>query len=431
MNSILSNLKRRSRSRTKPEFTSPSKAKPLHILPGVTEEDEERYSISSVRSTSPYQSPIHCARRSFGGSATVGGRCSQDITERKRDSRKVVLTGIEGLSFDDFFPLYDEPPRPAPIPPCARPVITTPPATRPLSDFSSKSIVCDGSLDELDLKLAAPKINFDFPASPSTPRTSRSHSPTPSCSSSRTTSTTASSRSASSRDGPITPLTSDDELQGPQMRAFQTPTRKPQRASMQVKKPEPLPLHAHSYEDDEDSDAEDAAWIVQSISDAFILSTPSSPISPMLSTSNVDLRARPDSLPPPPRMRTTGRSRFSKPLPVVPRLSIPPHSIRGPSIQLDPAFHSQANRHPAIPSRPPPPPPIRIDCPSPTMEEKTDELLRLLANAALDSGFLGTGLSGSLSPLLPSAPVTPSSAYIPETPATVPSSASHVSPCRH
>ncbi|KAF7797371.1 hypothetical protein EIP86_008566 [Pleurotus ostreatoroseus] len=168
-------------------------------------------------------------------------------------------------------------------------------------------------------------------------------------------------------------------------------------------------------EDDDggdDSDFEDAAWITQQIGNAFTLITPSSPII----SSNTDLHARPDSIPPPPRMRTAGRSRFSKPLPIVPRASIPPHPVRGPSIQLDPTFHAQADRHPAIPSRLPPPPPIRIDCPSPTMEEKTEELLRLLANAALDGGFLGTGLGGSLSPLPLSVPVTPSSAYIPDTP---------------
>ncbi|THG98894.1 hypothetical protein EW026_g3370 [Hermanssonia centrifuga] len=176
--------------------------------------------------------------------------------------------------------------------------------------------------------------------------------------------------------------------------------------------------HLPDHDDEENvSDEEDASWYAQDISDIITLSTPLPPTFPLTPTSTVDSRVRPDSLPPPPRFNSAGRSRHSKPLPVVPRLSIQPSPPRGPSAQLDPTFPAQKKRHPAIPSRAPPPPPIRIECPSPTMEEKTDELLALLANAALDSGFSGTGLGGSSNVFPPSLPVTPSSAYIPMTPA--------------
>lgn len=422
---VLSNLKRRSRSRSKPEFTSPSKAKPLDILPGVTEEEEERRSISSARSASPYQPPTPCARRSLGGIATVGWHRPQDISERKRDSRRVVLTGAEGLNIDDFFTLYDEPPRPAPSPPCAKPVVAQPqiPA-RPLSDFSSKSIVCDGPLDDLDFKFSGLGIELDFPSPPSTSR--RSHSPTPSCSSGRTTSTTSSSSSTfSKQQALVTPPTSDDESHQPKPHILRAPTHRSQRASILFMKSmsdfqPPVSPHQTEEEPEDISDAEDASWFAQDISDSFTLSTPLPPTTPMTSTSNTDIRARPDSIPPPPRMRAAGHSRFSKPLPVVPRLSIQTLSTRGPSVQLDPTFPAAPRKRHHIPTRPPPPPPIRIDCPSPTMEEKTEELLALLANAALDSGFLGTGLSGSLSALPPSLPVSPSSTFIPDTPARAP-----------
>ncbi|PSR74436.1 hypothetical protein PHLCEN_2v9848 [Hermanssonia centrifuga] len=419
MNSILSNLKRRSRSRTKPDFTSPSKAKPLDILPGLSEEDEGRPSLSSISSSSSHLSPTYCASRSAGGSSTFDARSTQDVQDRKRDSRRVVLTGVEGLTFDDFFPLYNEPPRPAPSPPAPKSTVSPPRRT-----FSSTSIVCDSPLNSIEFRFSGLDLPFDFPSPPSTINTHRSPSPTPSFSSSRTTSTISSSASSRSKNGPSTPPTSDDEshcVPNSKPCLPGAPAHKAHRASMVYMKSMPdLPRLSHlpDHDDEENvSDEEDASWYAQDISDIITLSTPLPPTFPLTPTSTVDSRVRPDSLPPPPRFNSAGRSRHSKPLPVVPRLSIQPSPPRGPSAQLDPTFPAQKKRHPAIPSRAPPPPPIRIECPSPTMEEKTDELLALLANAALDSGFSGTGLGGSSNVFPPSLPVTPSSAYIPMTPA--------------
>ncbi|EKM56374.1 uncharacterized protein PHACADRAFT_253455 [Phanerochaete carnosa HHB-10118-sp] len=112
-----------------------------------------------------------------------------------------------------------------------------------------------------------------------------------------------------------------------------------------------------------------------------------------------------------------------------------------PSAQLDPAFPTKRRSY--IPNRPPPPPPIRIvdiDCGtnifiapptpeepskgSPTMEEKTEELLTLLANAALTTTSLaapsGPSRLSCISNLVVPTTVTPHSCdFIVPTPTVI------------
>ncbi|THH14795.1 hypothetical protein EUX98_g9560 [Antrodiella citrinella] len=386
MNSIFSNksllphLKRRTRT-PKRDISSPSKAKPLDILPGLAEEDETRWSSSSSTSTSSSPSAYRTSR-----SLPLTGRAFSDV---KRDSRRVVLTGVEGLSFDDFFPLSSAPPRPAPAPPVSR---------------------IESPLDDINLRFSGLGISMEFPSPPLNSR--RDQSPTPSESSSRTS---ASASSTTSRKSSTTPPTSDDESS--KSRLSRSPTCKSQRASVVFTKstadmPKRTTFAPVSFvpeieeEEEEFSDGEDASWYAEDISDIVTLSSmlPQFPATPTSATS--DPRARPDSLTPPPRRAEAAVHRQSKALPVLPRISV--HAPNGPSFQLDPSITSPYRRF--IPSRPPPPPPIRVEqCSSPTMEEKTDELLELLANAALGSGFLGTGLRQVEEPL--STPVTPCSIF--------------------
>lgn len=355
--------------------------------------------MSTTPSPTSYTSP-YCASRSAGGAATLGGRNSQafDVLDIKRESRRVVLVGAEGLTFDDFFPTSSAPPRPAPKPPVQ----------------TSQS-----PLDEINLRFSGLGISLDFPSPPSKSASlsRREPSPTPSDSSA------VSSASSSSSRTPSTPPTSDDEFQ-PHTHLARAPTYKSQRASILYMKSMP-DLKKHSlpktpiFQESEDdwSESEDASWFAQDISDVFTLSSPLP--TPTPTTKSFEHKPRPDSIPPPPRH--TGCGRASKPLPVAPlTLQMPG---RGPSTQLDPTFPdvttSIANKRRSrfIPSRPPPPPPIVIEpasCPSPTMEEKTEELLKLLADAALDNGFLGTGLSAESE--IVSTPVTPSSLYAISTP---------------
>lgn len=423
---VMSSFKRKSRPRTKSGFTSPSKAKPLDILPGLTEIEEEdsRASISSAASCSSfsstsYLSPTYSASRSASGShiPDVSSRNSRimNAAERKRDSRRVVLTGAEGLTFEDFFPLSTDPPRPAPFPPAAK---SLPVESR--KQFSDDPTVTGSPLNSIDFRFSGLNIQFDFPSSPCT---RRSHSPTPSVASNRTTSTTASSSSTLSGNAIFTPPTSDDESTGKPLTSsnlMRAPTHKSQRASVYYMKAtpdwnhvarnsEPMPqLHR------DENEAEDASWIVEELNDIVAMFPDLSEANSHTVNQSFDSRVRPDSVFPLPPA-TSGRTRLSKPLPVVPRLSIQSSPPRGPSIQLDPTFPQQKRRR--TPFRPPPPPPIRIEPPSsPTMEEKTDALLALLANAALDSCFLGTGLGNSTMALPPSVPVTPSSAFAVITP---------------
>ncbi|KAI0341423.1 hypothetical protein BDW22DRAFT_1408069 [Trametopsis cervina] len=408
---VFSNLKRKSRTRTKAELSSPSKAKPLHILPGLAEleEEESRPSTSSMVSpSSDYLSPILSASRGFGGSRTLGSgaRTSrvQDTADRKRDSRRVVLTGAEGLTFDDFFPALGEP-RPAPSPQ----VNPSPPQTRRQSE--DPFVVIESPLDSINFRFSGFNLEFDAPATPSS---RRSLSPTPST----TIASSSSAASAASRTPIFTPPTSDDESQvkpHPFSNLTRAPTYKSQRASILFMKSMPDLQRAAAQPHPPvpsrtDDDSEDASWFANELSDIVTMAT-DSPESAL----NETRRARPDSVFPQPHP-SFGRHRQSKALPSLPRLSLTEASTRGPSAQLDPTFPQKMRR--AIPTRPPPPPPIRIEpAPSPTMEERTDELLALLANAAMDSAFLGTGLSGS-TVFPPSLPVTPSSAFAIVTPVT-------------
>ncbi|CAL1708481.1 unnamed protein product [Somion occarium] len=325
---------------------------------------------------------------------TLGGRNSEawDVVDIKRESRRIVLTGAEGLTFDDFFPMYNAPPRPAPKPPVS---------------------TMESPLDEINLRFSGLGISLDFPSPPhqSSCSSRRDQSPTPSESS-----TTTSSGSSSSSKMPMTPPTSDDESH-PRTHLARAPTCKSHRASILYIKSMPdlkqsLPRQPAIQDSEEEwSDGEDASWLAQDISDIVTLS---SPLHTPTSKSYSEQRARPDSIPPPPRH--SGRGRQSKLVPVAP-LSIQTPASRGPSAQLDPTFHTGRRRSRYIPSRPPPPPPVTIiePCRSPTMEEKTDELLALLANAALDSNFLGSGLASDAEQFA-STPVTPSSMFAITTP---------------
>ena len=150
----------------------------------------------------------------------------------------------------------------------------------------------------------------------------------------------------------------------------------------------------------DDSDSEDASWFAQELSDIVSLSP-----APEFQLKE-SRRARPDSVLPPPR--TIVNQSNSDKLPEIASRH-PLEMPYGPSTQLDPTFPQKKRR---TPSRLASLPPIVIESPpSPTMEEKTEELLAMLANAAMDLNFFGTGLTGSLSELPPSLPVTPSSAF--------------------
>ncbi|KAJ3476447.1 hypothetical protein NLI96_g11151 [Meripilus lineatus] len=395
MNSIFG-LKRRSRTRAKQDITSPSKAKPLHILPEVTEEDEGRASTSSTTSSSSRTQRTTSPKSHIRDSVIIVGHPPKDVAERKRDSRRVVLTGAEGLTFEDFFPAANAHLQPAPSP-------------------SIPKSTCEQS----ELRFSGLGVDMSFPSPPRKQR--RDKSPTPSIASSTTTNDSNSTTAST-----VTPPTSEDEARpksnlarAPAFKSQRGPRAKPEVVPEVSKQRPPRIIVPDPEEDVDNSDVEDATWFAQDISDTVTLqspyppSFPSTPVTASLST--CDLRARPDSIPPPPRRPNAAlHSRHSKPLPIVPRLSIKTVS-HGPSAQLDPTFHSTKARR-ALPIRPPPPPPIRIeDCSTPTMEERTEELLALLANAALanaalTTGFLGTGLLPEQDDTLPT-PVTPSSIF--------------------
>ncbi|KAI0938335.1 hypothetical protein AcW1_001913 [Taiwanofungus camphoratus] len=401
-NRLLPTLKRRSRSNSKPDIPA-AKGKPLDILPDLSEEDEGRpslSSVSSVNSASPYR-----RTRTMGGSTTLGNRLS--VAERKRDSRRVVLTGAEGLTFEDFFPTHSAPSRP-PRPPF------------------KPDAACESPLDDINLRFSGLGISLDFPSPPldiinlantnSSPSPQRGHSPTPSMLSNDTSSTSDGSSNSSPRRPYITPPTSDDESTPHLLRA---PTCKSHRASILFTKslPDLNQTPSVKIEDEEEVDS-DVEWFAHDISDVVTLSSPLPPSFPLSATSSLsssDLRARPDSVPPPPPRPNApeGRSRLSKPLPNVPRLSLQGQTSYGrPSVQLDPAF-PQRRKSFLIPDRPPPPPPIQVTRCS-TMEEETDEMLAQLASAALGTGFLGTGLGAPCdgSSTAGSVPPSPSSGFI-------------------
>ncbi|KAI0765390.1 hypothetical protein C8Q74DRAFT_1371199 [Fomes fomentarius] len=409
-NRILPTLKRRSRSTNKSDARSASPAimsKVIHILPNVAEEEESpsRHSCSSVSSlpaiTRTYQPQ---PSRSFGGSATLGGRPSHD----KRDSRRVVLTGVEGLTFDDFFPPSSAPRVRTPSPP-PRPI--TPPRSVTSSPTS------EAGLDDINLRFSGLGISLDFPSPPSSaisfsPLTlsrRREQSPTPS--------TTSSEASTASPKTPCsTPPTSDDECHSSLMRA---PTFKSQHASVLFMNSMPdliEPVRKSSISSFVEEDvSEDVEWIAREIGDIVTLASPVAPASP-LSPSFADFRARPDSMPPPPR--NTARGRTSK-VPPLPRISIQDSSARGPSAQLDPTFPLKRRSY-LVPSRPPPPPPMPKSPGLSAMEQATEELLAELANAALGAGFLGTELTVPHDAWsnVGSVPPSPSSHFIVTSPAS-------------
>ncbi|KIP11836.1 hypothetical protein PHLGIDRAFT_27674 [Phlebiopsis gigantea 11061_1 CR5-6] len=352
MNSLLSNL-RRSRDRRTKSSTSSSKAKPLDILPDLTElseqEDEGRASTSSHRLS---------ARR-----ASVA---------RKRDTP--LILGVEGLFFDGFMPEFPPRQRPAPPAPRARKVTPTKPAPLRL----------ESPLDSIDVRFSG--LEFPFSQVPGSPTSlhARSTSPSPSISS---VSTTSSAASASSPAKTFTPPTSDDEshdVHGSRLVRKSTVKSQHGLVGYIAGARKQRSVSEKSFVDLSVDNDDDASWFAQDIGDSFVLSSHDAEL---------------------PETRPTGKSRFSKPLPTVPRFSI--QSLRSPaaspSVQLDPTFPSRRNSY--IPSRPPPPPPIRIididsdtnifiAPPTPetpvaritnTMEEKTEELLTLIANAALST----------------------------------------------
>ncbi|KAI0371418.1 hypothetical protein BV20DRAFT_204249 [Pilatotrama ljubarskyi] len=412
-NRILPSLKRRSRPTNKSE-ASPSKAKPLHILPNLAEEDEQ-LALHSCSSSSSVPSSANRGRLPTS-CATVGARPTSDqVIHIKRDSRRVVLTGVEGLTFDDFFPPSSAPRVRTPSPP--PPPVQRTPSPPPRSAASSPA--SDSPLDDINLRFSGLGISLDFPSPPATIRSSsrsfsrrRELSPTPSNASSDVSSSYSSPKTPCT-----TPPTSDDESHCKSNLA-RAPTFKSQRASILFMKSmpdlsEPMRKSSIASTVDDDSILEELEWIAQDISEVVTLSTPLPPTFPTTPTeSSIDVRARPDSIMPPPRRsREAAKSLNGKPLPV-PRIHIQDSSAQGPSAQLDPTFPLRRRSY-MVPSRPPPPPPVPKS-PTTAMEQATEELLAELANAALGAGFLGTELTvpqeGYLS--AESLPPTPSSQFI-------------------
>ncbi|KAI0747174.1 hypothetical protein C8Q80DRAFT_1220321 [Daedaleopsis nitida] len=375
-NRILPNLKRRPRPTNKSDATSPARihSKIIHILPNVAEEDESTSRLSCSSASSLTITPTHQPHplRPLGGSATLGARPT--TPHDKRDSRRVVLTGVEGLTFDDFFPPSSAPRVRTPSPP-PRPI--TPPRS------VASSPISDCTLDDIKLRFSGLGISLDFPPPPSSATLSRrrDQSPTPSVSSSEAS--TASPKTPCS-----TPPTSDDDESPSKSNLMRAPTFKSQRASVLFMKSmsdlcEPVRKSSITSFVEEDV-SEEVEWIAQDISDIVTLSSPETPTSPLPPS---DFQARPDSMPPPPR-----RSRSNKVHPVLPRISIQDNSARGPSAQLDPTFPLRRRSY-LVPTRPPPPPPMPKSPGLSAMEQATEELLAELANAALGAGFLGTELT--------------------------------------
>ncbi|KAH9930488.1 uncharacterized protein BXZ73DRAFT_101860 [Epithele typhae] len=402
-NRILPSLKRRGRTPSKPDAASPSKAKPLHILPNVTEEDESssRISCSSTNSL-PLNTKQHASRHA-STSATLGAR---PVHEARRT---VVLTGVEGLTFDDFFPPSSAPRARTPSPP---PRPETPPRSAAPSTASSET-----SLDDINLRFSGLGISLDFPSPPSTTSTfaslsrRREVSPSPSVASTDTCTTTSPKTPCS------TPPTSDDDESPMRSHLKRAPTFRSQRASVLFMQSMPDLIEAPrkaSITSLASNVSEEVDWIAQDIGDVFTLSTPLPPAFPSEDSDHApDARARPDSMPPPPRAR--GRSSiFSKPPPPLPRISIVDSSmsLHGPSAQLDPTFPLRRRSY-LVPTRPPPPPPTAPKLSE--MEQATEDLLAELANAALGAGFLGVEHECP-SPLSLSVPPSPSSHFIVTTP---------------
>ncbi|KAM5541827.1 hypothetical protein V8D89_004556 [Ganoderma adspersum] len=420
-NRILPNLKRRARPTNKSE-NSPAKSKPLHILPNVAEEDESpsRESCSSLSSLPTIPSPSYRPSPYVAASATLGARPKHD----KRDSRRVVLTGVEGITFDDFFPPSSAPRTRTPSPP-RRPI--TPP---PRSVTSSPA--AESPLDDINLRFSGLGISLDFPSPPASatriPSLSRKREQSPSPSITSSEASTCSPKTPYS-----TPPTSDDD-ESPRKASnlMRAPTFKSQRASVLFVQPMPElaePVRKASITSLLDDDvSEEVAWIAHDISEFVTLASPLPPAFPLEASSQSENRARPDSVLPPPRKP----SRANKPS--LPRISIQDSSARCPSAQLDPTFPVKRRSY-LVPSRPPPPPPVPVPTsprsPVSAMERATEELLAELANAALGAGFRGTGLTvpHALDALsnAGSVPPSPSSQFIVTSPIS-PASASALRP---
>jgi hypothetical protein len=274
---VLSNLRRsRERSRSKPTTTkSPSKAKPLHILPELAELSEQEEEDAS-RSASPQALRISPFKSS--SDARQSSYVSSDASAKKRSSRRVVLTGVEGLTFDDFFPIQT--PRPAPLPPTARPQ-------------AASYIQHDSPLDSLNLHLSPLGLYPNVPTSPSSSRGGRSPSPTPSVASAASASTVSSVASTSSARAKVfTPPTSDDESHETMaFRLARAPTHKSHRGTIGYV---PGTRKSRSVSEKSIVDLD----IARDVNGPW-------PETPVLPTAKV-----------------SGRSRFSKPLPSVPRLSV-------------------------------------------------------------------------------------------------------------
>lgn len=432
---ILPSLKRRSKAHSKAALhVTPTRGTSLDILPELDEEEEAK-SCSSIQSM-----PAHARTHS----ATPSHLCvtTGDAAERKRSSRRVVLTGAEGLTFEDFFPpsCSPTPPRPAPAP--------------PLYGTMSRG---ESPLDSIDLRFSGLGISLDFPSPPLEPLSlnaspvqsplaarRRERSPSPSVSSATTTSSSmGSSKGFGSprvwRDLFTPPTSDDDSLPTTPTRPhlMRSPSCKSRRASIFFAQSMP-DLSQLLEESDNESVESDVEWYAHDISDTLTLSTPLPPSFPaeLAASTSKDPKARPDSIMP------VKRVRYNKALPDVPPLNIQAANgdasvTSSPSAQLDPTF-AQARRRRSflIPTRPPPPPIRIITCApsssyspaSPTvteMEAHTEELLAELASAAMNSGFLGTGLAAPYTPgpwSASTAPPSPSSMFV------VPPSASSMRP---
>ncbi|PCH44669.1 hypothetical protein WOLCODRAFT_165310 [Wolfiporia cocos MD-104 SS10] len=384
---LLPSLKRRTRSNSKPEPASRKakrKAKPLHILPGLSEEEEGRRSCSSTPSLD-----LDMSSPSTGHSSTFGGwACKRSPDEWKLDPRRVGQTRVrELLPYIDYFPdtIASPPPRPAPAPPLYQG-----------HDRSDESY-----LDEISLQLSSLGISLEFPSPPSdatpSPTRRRNRSPAPSVSSSATSSTSTSGSSSRSRRAHVTPPTSDDESH--EYHLLRAPICKSRRASISYAAfAASMPnLHISAQEEDTDEECDsDAEWYANDISDVVTLSSPLPPSFPKAFSS--DPRARPDSM--------------------MPLARLPSHSGTAPQSSSEPITQPDCT----LPQRketflvldgPASPPPITVTrCSISTMERETDELLAELASAALGSGFAGTGLGASHGRPVSSIPPTPSSAYV-------------------
>lgn len=250
-------------------------------------------------SSSVHLSPLFKPQRA----AAQSSPSLPDVSARKRNSRRVVLTGAEGLNLDDIFPPT---PRPA----------SSPPTVLQLTAQAA----LESPLDSIPLRFSPLGLYSNVPTSPSSSRSARSPSPTPSVASVASASTVSSAASIPAACANVlTPPTSDDECtEMMASRLARAPKVKSQRGTIGY-----VPGARKNRSASEKSvvdldlsrgtaDADDANWFAQDISDAFIL------VSELEFVGKAAVPRTP-ALPP---VQASGRSRFSKPLPSVPRFSI-------------------------------------------------------------------------------------------------------------